>query len=560
MAGPTFPEVFNLADYFLFDRLEEGHGHAPAVLFGERTWTYAEVADLSMRLSEVLADAGLLPEQRVLICLPDIPPFVWAFFGTLKAGGVVAMSNPDAPTKDLAYLLEYTRATVMVTLPRVAEALAEAIDQSPWLQTVLLTAELATGDDPDAPVPASILARGDGGPARLWLTEALGGASGEWSPPVTRRDDIAIWLFTSGSTGRSKAAMHTHRDFAFNTEVYAKETIGWRRGDVCVSVPRLFFGYATGTNLMFPFAVGGTTGLFCERPTPESVALAVHRYQATLLTNVPTMIGKLLDHDADLQRARRAGPRPLVPARVPLGRRGPAPGAPRPVDRALRRRGLGRHRLSRDVPHLRVEPPGRGSKPGSLGRVVEGYEARVLPRGAAGPGAAPVAPGEIGTLWVRGDSVALGYWQDRDKSWETFHGHWCMSSDLFRQDEEGYFYFAGRADDLMKVSGLWVSPLEVEDCLLRHPTVAEAAVIAVARDGLMLSKAFLVPRSGAKIDRDDIKDWVKRHLAKHKYPREIEVVDRLPKNDRGKIDRKALKAREAGGRESQSCRTTATGP
>ncbi len=549
MAGPTFPEVFNLADYFLFDRLEEGHGHAPAVLFGERTWTYEEVADLSLRMSEVLADAGLLPEQRVLICLPDIPPFVWTFFGTLKAGGVVAMSNPDAPAKDLAYLLEYTRATVMVTLPRVAEALAEALDQSPWLQTVLLTAELATGDDPDAPVPASMLARGDGGPARLWLTEALGGASGEWSPPVTRRDDIAIWLFTSGSTGRSKAAMHTHRDFAFNTEVYAKETIGWRRGDVCVSVPRLFFGYATGTNLMFPFAVGGTTGLFCERPTPESVALAVHRYQATLLTNVPTMIGKLLDHDADL-RARGEPGLDLSSLRGCLSAGEALP--PALLDRWTERfgvevwDGIG----SAEMFHIYVSNRPGEVRPGSLGRVVEGYEARVLPRGAAGPGAAPVAPGEIGTLWVRGDSVALGYWQDRDKSWETFHGHWCMSSDLFRQDEEGYFYFAGRADDLMKVSGLWVSPLEVEDCLLRHPTVAEAAVIAVARDGLMLSKAFLVPRTGAKIDRDDIKAWVKRHLAKHKYPREIEVVDRLPKNDRGKIDRKALKAREAGGRES----------
>jgi acyl-coenzyme A synthetase/AMP-(fatty) acid ligase len=186
-------------------------------------------------------------------------------------------------------------------------------------------------------------------------------------------------------------------------------------------------------------------------------------------------------------------------------------------------------------------------KPGSLGRVVEGYELRILPEEAEGPGAAAVPPGEIGVLWVKGDSVSHGYWMDRDKSWRVFHGHWCRTGDLFRIDEDGYLTFAGRADELLKVSGLWVAPVEVEECLMRHEAVLHAAVIGVEEEGLLKTKAFVVLRSGTPAGGElgaELQEFVKARLAKHKYPRIVEFVDDLPRNDRGKVDRKVLRARE----------------
>lgn len=541
---PHFPETFNLADYFLFGRLEEGLGDKVALRFGEYAYTYSEVAARSMRLAHWLYAQGLRAEERVLIVLPDVPAFAWAFFGTLKAGGVVAMGNPDAPVSHLAYLLEYTRASVLITVPRVVEALGGAIEKSPWLRSVLVTADVPTGSDPDGrPEPVSV----GGKPVRV-LTEVVQTMSSKLFEeiPSTRRDDVAIWLFTSGSTGEPKAAVHTHRDFAFNCEVYAKGTVGYRREDVCVSVPRLFFGYATGTNLMFPFAVGATVGLFSERPTPEALVAAIERYRPTVLTNVPTMMNKLLEHDARLRAAGGAG-LDLSSLRFCLSAGEALP--PSLLERWNARFGVDVYDGigSAEMFHIYISNRPGDIQPGSLGRLVQGYEARILPRDAIGPGAEPVPTGEVGVLWIKGDSVALCYWQDRDKSWRTFHGHWCCTGDLFRVDEQGYFWFAGRADDLIKVSGQWVSPLEVEECLLQHPAVLEAAVIGVDRGGgLMTSRAYVVLRPG-HVGGDDLarelQDFVKGRLAKHKYPREVVFVTELPKNDRGKIDRKALKSR-----------------
>ncbi len=561
---PTFPERFNLADYFLFDRIAEGRGDRVAVRFGARAWTYADVADRTTKLAGALQSLGVRPEERVLVVLPDTPPFVWSIFATLKVGAVLAMGNPEAPAQDLAYLVEYTRASVVITLPRTATAIKEALVASPTLRAVLLVPDVATGDDPEGPVEGSPL---DLAYARSLVISPLASALDDAPPPrpfSTHRDDVAIWLFTSGSTGKSKAAIHTHRDFAFNTEVYAKATVGYREGDVTVSVPRLYFGYATGTNLFFPFAVGATTCLFAERPTPASLMAAIERHRPTIVTNVPTMLGKLLDHDAELRGKGEKG-LDLSSIRFSLSAGEALP--PALLARYLERfggevyDGIG----SAEMFHIYATNRPGDVKPGSLGRVVDGYEIRILPRDAEGPGAAPVPPGEVGVMWVRGDSVALGYHEDRDKSWDTFHGHWCRTGDLFRVDEQGYLWFSGRADDLIKVSGLWVSPLEVEDALLQHPDVVLAAVIpailspeggghgadtGAAAEALIKPKAYVVIRESARAKGDAaiaeaLQEHCKSRLAKHKYPRWIVVVDDLPKNDRGKVDKKELKAREA---------------
>ena len=555
---PTFPETFNLADYYLFDRLAEGLGDKVAVRFGAQRHTYAEVAERTRDLQAFLAQKGVPREGRVLIVLHDTPAFVWAFFATLLHGAVVAMGNPEAPAEDLRYLVEYTRAAAVITIPRVADAMLPALRASDTLKTLILSPEVATGGDV---LDEATLLTGLGPSQTSMLFEAIEigrrlRASGAPAPRPTKRDDLAIWLFTSGSTGKSKAAMHTHRDFAFNTEVYAKRTVGYRRDDVTVSVPRLFFGYATGTNLMFPFAVGATTALFAERPTPQSLTAAIERDRPTIVTNVPTMMGKLLDED-DARRAAGQPPLDFGTVRFHLSAGEALP--PSLLGRFTERfktdvyDGIG----SAEMFHIYCSNRPGDIKPGSLGRVVEGYTIKILSSDATAPGEPELPRGETGVMWVKGDSVALGYFQDRDKSWSTFHGHWCRTGDLFKLDEDGYLWFSGRADDLLKVGGIWVAPIEVEECLMQHPAVSLAAVIGAEEEGLTKPKAFIVLREDARAAAAteearaalaaDLKEHVKRRLSKHKYPRWITFVDEVPKNDRGKVDKKTLKEREKSG-------------
>jgi acyl-coenzyme A synthetase/AMP-(fatty) acid ligase len=555
----VFPEQFNLADYFLFDREREGRADRIAIRFGDRAWSYGQVAARSRALAHALVALGLAPEQRVYIVLPDVPPFAWAIFATLAAGGVVTMGNPAAPADDLGYVLDYVKARVLITTPEVAEQLAPRLAQLPQLGAVLLAPHAATGDDPEAsaapgawsaPLRAAGLRVASLDQVIAEHAGAVAAGSGR-GLPVIRRDDPAIWLFTSGSTGRPKAAMHSHRDFAFNTEVYAKRTIGYAEGDLAISVPRLFFGYATGTNLWFPFAVGATVGLFSERPTAESVADAIARYRPSIVTNVPTMLGKLLDLDDERRAAGQAG-LDLSSVRFHLSA---GEALPEPLLRRFIERfggaiydGIG----SAEMFHIYCSNRPGDVVPGSLGRAVEGYQLAILPEDAEGAGAPGLPANEIGVLWVKGDSVAHGYFQDRDKSWNTFHGHWCRTGDLFHIDERGYLWFSGRADDLFKVGGVFVAPREVEDCLLTHPAVSGAAVIPALDAGLVKPKAVVVLRREARHeDRRALADALKAHvqarLSKHKYPRWIVFADDLPKNDRGKVDKTLLIDRDRRG-------------
>ena len=248
--GVEFPDAFNLADYFLFDRVREGKGGNTAIRFGDRTWTYAQVATRSRALARWLVAHGLAPEQRVYVVLPDVPPFAWAIFATLAAGGILTMGNPVAPPDDLGYVLEYVKAAVLITTPEVAETLAPRLARLSHLRMVLLVPSVATGEDPETKVPLGVRTGALVMPSRhavsvhvASLNVAIEAAAAEPSIvattlPAVRRDDPAIWLFTSGSTGRPKAAMHSHRDFAFNTEVYAKRTVGYRMRDVTVKIGR----------------------------------------------------------------------------------------------------------------------------------------------------------------------------------------------------------------------------------------------------------------------------------------------------------------------------------
>jgi benzoate-CoA ligase family protein len=522
-----FPERFNMADYFLFHNLEEGRANKTCLYFEDRSWTYAETARLANKAGNLLRNCGVKMEERVLFVLPDCPEFVAAWFGAAHIGAVITMVNPLLPTSDYEYYLNYTRAPVAIVHQLCLDTFAAATARSQYLKTVLVV-----GRGTDFVLPSS-------NPGVSWIDfkEASDGTDDVCTPADTHRDDIAIWLFTSGSTGHPKGAVHLQHDLPLNTELFAKATMGVREDDITVSVPKLFFGYATGTNLLFPFAVGGATALFSERATPEKMFEVIKRYRPTILTTVPTMINAMLNVDD-------AAPDDLASLRFCY-----SAGEALPVE--LYERWMSRFGVqicdgigSAEMFHIYITNRPDDVKPGSLGRIVEGYEASIVD----GDGN-QLPTGEMGTLKIKGDSAALCYWNAHEKSKETFAGDWCTSGDQFHIDANGYYWYHGRTDDMLKVGGIFVAPAEIENCLLQHPAVVECAVIGQeSTEGLVKPKAFVVLREGyaaADNTANDLKEFVKSQLAVYKYPRWIEFVSSLPKNDRGKIDRRSLKGSSA---------------
>jgi benzoate-CoA ligase len=503
-----FPERFNMAWYFLDRNVEEGRGDKTCLRWRDRSYTYAQVQAESNRFGNALRRLGVDVEDRVLLVLPDRPEFVFAWFGAAKVGAVIAI----LPAEDYVHYFEYTRARVAVVDESTLDRIDALRDRVPHLRHLVVVGE----------------------PGRhASFADECAKSSDRLQNADTHRDDPAIWLFTSGSTGKPKAAVHLQQDLPWNTERYAKQVLGIRADDVTVSVPKLFFGYATGTNLLFPFAVGGQAALVSERSEPGTLFDAIERYRPTIFTSVPTMINAMLNHPGGAARD-------LSSLRFVLS-------AGEALPPELYRRwkdtfgveildGIG----SAEMFHIYISNAPGDVTPGSLGRVVPGYEARIVD-----PDGRDCADGEAGTLWVKGESAAVLYWQAHEKSKEVLRGDWVVTGDHMRRDGEGRYWYEGRTDDMLKVGGIFVSPFEVENCLLRHPKVAEAAVIGYKdAEGLIKPKAFVVCRgdavAGDALARE-LQDFVKQNLAPFKYPRIVEFASALPKNDRGKIDRKRLR-------------------
>jgi benzoate-CoA ligase family protein len=521
---PTLEGDFNLCEYFLDSNLEAGRADKVALVCGGATRTYGQVAERARRVAGALRLAGVRPEERVLIILPDGFEFAESFFGTLRAGAVFAMVNPLLKRGDFEHYLDYAKPRVVICHMDVLPELAEAARESRFVETVLV---VGATDEIDA---AGFT------PYREAIDNESALNSGYLEP--TGPDDLAGWLFTSGSTGHPKACVHTHADFRWSTETYAKQVAGYREDDICLSVPKLFFGYATGTNLMFPFAVGATAVLFPGRSTEDELFDHIGNFGVTFLTNVPTMINKMLGSPrcdgADLSSLRVC---------LSAGEALPASLYTAWIERTGVEilDGIG----SAEMFHIYISGyPGR-VRTGSLGNLVPGYEVEIV--NAAG---AVVEEGQVGRLRVRGGSTSICYWADKKKSRETFQADWCTTGDLFRTDAEGYFYYEGRADDLLKVSGIFVSPLEIENAMLTHPSVSEVCIVGHDENDLTKPYAFVVLNDGFEGNEAlaaDLKTHLKGSLAPYKYPRWFEWCDELPKNDRGKIARKDLKARLASG-------------
>ena len=494
------PEWLNIAELFLTRRLTEGRGDRVALRLPDGQLTYAELDRLANRFANLFRDLGVRQEERVILSLPDSAEYAAALFGILKVGAVAVMVNPGLSPDGLAGIVDLARARVGVLPPAVAPPVRHRV--------VVADGEGPHLDCSDGPEPAR-----------------------------THRDDPAIWLFSGGTTGRPKAAVQTHGSFANTTELYAKRAMGWNENDITLSVPKLFFGYATGSNLFFPLSVGGSAALFPEHPTAEILFDQIARHRPTILINTPKMVAAMIE-------AAESG---RVKADVSCLRFATSAGEALPP--SLYRRwkdtfgvelydGLG----TAEMWHVFVSNQPGGVKPGSLGRAVPGFELAV--RDADGR---DVPDGEVGRLWVRGDSLALGYWQDTPRSREAFRGEWYASGDLVQRDTDGFVHYVGRGDDALKVGGKWLLPAEVEDCLLTHEAVTEAAVVGVPdRTGLTRPVAFVVPAApagdGPPVDLEEaLQQYCLAHLDAYKHPRRVFVLGDLPRTHLGKVDRGSLR-------------------
>jgi benzoate-CoA ligase family protein len=504
------PEQFNLADWLLDARLREGRGGEVALRLPESDVTYAEVAAHSRRYANVLSGLGLRPEERVFLMLPDGADFVGGLFGALRAGGVVVMLNPDFHAAAIAALVDYLRPRLAIVDGRLAQTWAEALGMSQE-RTQLLT----VGD------------RAPGCPAFEELSRTV---ADDFPTVRTHRDDPAVLLFSGGTTGRPKAVVQSHRSYAYTTQAYGQRILGLTASDITLSVPKLFFGYAMGSNLFFPFSVGASACLFPEKATAECVFAAIARHHPTVLVNVPTMIQQMVSHPdasaqdfASLRLATSAG----EPLGAPLRQRWDETFAVELLD------GLG----TAEQWHIFISHRAGRVRPGTLGEEVPGFEVRV--RDDAGH---DLPDGEIGALWVRGGARAWGYFREMDKTQAAFRGEWVVPGDLVSRDADGFFTYQGRGDDVFKVAGRWYSPAEVEGTLLRHPQVAECAVVGIVDgNGLLKPHAWVIPRQSVPGLARALADFVARELLPYKAPRVVHLVAELPRTHLGKIDRGALK-------------------
>jgi benzoate-CoA ligase family protein len=493
--------------------VEEGRGDRIA-LTGDADVTYAELASMTNRAGNVLLDLGVRPEDRVLLALSDGAPFVAIWYAALKVGAVVAEVYTFLHVKDYAYYLAYTRARVVV------------VDEL----TLGPVREASRG----LPFPPALLVVGAGaGAGETSFEEAAGGAPDTLDPADTTRDDPALWKFTTGSTGASKAVCHLAHDPLVSFHNFALDTVGYREDDVVLPVPKLFFGYARDAATLFTFGVGAAGVVFRERSTPDVLFDLVERHRPTIMVQVPTMMSAMLEHPG-------AAERDLSSLRLCL-----SSGEALPAE--VHRRWLDTYGVevlegvgSSELYHIYLSNrPGR-TRPGSAGQVVPGYEARLLDDEGR-----PVPDGEPGELWVSGESAGIAYWRDHARTKRTFHGDAVRTGDLFVRDGDGFHWYRGRADDLLKVGGIWVAPLEVESCLLTHPAVAECAVVGYDEGGLTLPAAYVVVREGHETEglADALQEHVRVELSPHKYPRDVRFVAELPKTASGKLDRRALAQR-----------------
>jgi benzoate-CoA ligase len=515
----AIPRDYNFAAAILMHNLDAGRGEKVAYIDPRGSWTYRDLVARVDSFGRALRALDIRREERILIGLLDSIDWPTAFLGAIKAGVIPVPVNTLLTEDDYRFMLEDSRARLLVVSEELYPKFAKAISACANLAHVVVSG--ANGH----------------GHRRFEELLAAGGPAVATAPTV--RDDICFWLYTSGSTGKPKAAVHTHADLALTDALYAKPFLGIGETDVCYSVAKLFFAYGLGNALTFPMAAGATTILLPDRPTPELVAAILKKHQVTVVYAVPTFYAAFLASpqapergETRLRRCVSAGE--ALPADV--GRRWSERYGADILD------GIG----STEMLHIYVSNRAGEVKYGTTGKPVPGYDVRLVDD----DGRVVEKRGEMGELQVRGPTSAMMYWNNREQSRATFLGEWTRSGDKYLEDDEGYYVYCGRRDDMLKVGGIYVSPFEVEAALQSHPEVLEAAVVGWPdEETLIKPKAFVVLKSPDKADdalAQALKDHCRQKLAVFKYPRWLEFRRELPKTATGKIQRFKLRA-EAGG-------------
>jgi benzoate-CoA ligase family protein len=513
LASEILPGPFNVASHFV-DRELETRAHRTAFLCADRELTYGEVAELVNRTGNALLELGVARGDRVLMVCLDAPEFVGTFWGAIKIGAVPVPVNTRLRSQDYTYLLNDTEARALVVSALLWPELAPALEH--------------------ARHPMHVLVAGATSHGQLSFEEHVARASSALAAAPTSRDDPAFWLYSSGSTGSPKGAVHLHHDMVICLETYAKQVLGIRATDRVYSVAKLFFAYGLGNALYFPMGVGAESVLFPPRPTPEAAFEVITRRRPTLFCAVPTLYAGMLAVKDVEARFDLSSLRLCVSAGEAL---------PEELYRRWHDRfgveildGIG----TTECLQMFISNRPGAARPGSSGYVVPGYEAELVDDDGR-----PVPPGDIGNLRIKGDSTMALYWNQPEKTEAALDGPWIATGDKLRQDPDGAFWYCGRSDDMMKVGGIWVSPVEVEGALIRHPAVLEAAVVGQEdAHGLVKPKAFVVLKEQALANdalAEELKSFVKDQLAPYKYPRVVEFLSELPRTATGKIQRFKLR-------------------
>ena len=516
----ALPDEFNAASYFIDRHMNEGRAEKIAIECGDIRVSYRQLFERVNQVGNGLKSLGVRIEERVMLLLLDVPEFASSFFGAIKIGAVPVPVNTLLKPTDYKYLLNNSRARVAI----VSESLLSLIDAIPrnelrYLETIVVVGrEARTGT--------------------LSFDDLTRDRSAELTAAPTSKDDAAFWLYSSGSTGQPKGCVHLQHDMVVSTERYAKAILNIAESDRFFSVAKLFFAYGLGNGLYFPLAVGATSILLPDPPRPQSVFEIIERHRPTLFFSVPSNYVKLLAHpsggerDFDLTCVRHA---------VSAGEALPA---------AIFLRFKERFRVeildaigSTEALHMMISNSPGAVRPGSSGKVLPGFEAKILDDSNR-----PVHRGEIGNLLVKADSTCSCYWNQHEKTKETIEGHWIRTGDKYYEDPDGYFWYAGRADDMLKVSGVWVSPIEIERVLSEHPAVLEAAVV-FRKDADELSKpvACIVLRDGGAGTPElarQLQEFVIGRLPVYKRPHQVEFLPELPKTATGKVQRFKLRTQQ----------------
>jgi benzoate-CoA ligase len=506
------PDRYNAATTFVDDNIKEGRGGKVAIYYQDQQITYQEVFANVNRTGNALKSLGIEIEQRVLVILPDSPEFAYCFFGAIKIGAVAVPTNPWMFSKDYEYLINDSRARTIVVHESTLPEIEKIWHKTPFLRQIIVVGK----------------PRGKA----LSYETLMAQASDELDAEQTTRDDVCFWGYTSGSTGSPKGAVHLQHDMITITDLFVKPVLGMDENDLCFSPAKMFFSYGLGNSLYFPFRFGAATVLWPEKPDPEKILQVIEKYRPTFFFSVPTLFARFLRIEKKYD---------LSSLRICLSSGEPLP--PAIFHQWKERTGLELLDVvgSTEATHdFLANRPGR-AKAGSSGEVTPAFEAKIVDDQGQ-----EVPIGEVGNLMVKGDANAPYYWNKHEHTKRMMQGEWLKTGDTYYRDADGYYWYCGRSDDMMKVGGLWVSPIEIENSLMEHPAVLESGVIGdTDADGLLKPKAFVLLKSEYKATAElklELQNHVKSRLAPYKYPRWVEFVEDLPKTVTGKIQRFRLRS------------------